>query len=297
MRQPRPTMSVIVVSYHSGPSLDLCLQALLACDTCHEIVLVNNGNPDLVLEGLRTLARHNPKLTLIHGHGNIGFGQGCNLGAGQSRGDILVFVNPDCIIDPQCLAAFDDALASHPNALLGGALRNVDGSEQRGARRGELTLWSAFVSFAGLGRPGIEAGIWRDFNRNREAPLHDIEAVPVVSGALMAITRARFAALGGFDPHFFLHVEDIDLCKRAAATGMAVLLVPKASALHIGGTSATTSWALARAKIASFFYYFWTHAGGILERIMVLAVMPLLAAAIIARAQVSPKHQPDQSKA
>jgi N-acetylglucosaminyl-diphospho-decaprenol L-rhamnosyltransferase len=287
MSAARPYWSAVVVSYHTGPSLDACYEALLASERCGQIVLVNNGNPEPVLSGLVNLAAGNPRITLVDGHGNIGFGQGCNLGASRALGDNLVFVNPDCKVDADTLVAFDAALSEHPSALLGGALRNPDGSEQRGCRRGELSLWSAFVSFAGLGRPGDGAGIWRDFNRDREAKPLSIEAMPVVSGALMAIKRAQFLSLGGFDPAYFLHVEDVDLCKRAGNAGLKVLFVPKATALHIGATSATTTWTLARAKIASFFYYFWTHAGGMFGQAMVLAVMPFLAAAIIARTLVS----------
>jgi N-acetylglucosaminyl-diphospho-decaprenol L-rhamnosyltransferase len=283
MDQTGPQFSAVVVSYYTGASLNQCLDALLESQLCAQIVLVNNGNPDLVLQGLRAFAAQQEKLILVEGHGNIGFGQGCNLGVTKAKGDRLVFVNPDCIVDTVCLAAFDEAFRAHPNALLGGALRNLDGSEQRGCRRGVLSLWSAFVSCAGLGRPGERAGIWRDFNRDRERAPQDIEAIPVVSGALMAIARDHFDRLGGFDPAYFLHVEDVDLCQRAAGAGIEVLFVPTATALHIGATSATTSWALARAKIASFLYYFWTHAGSALERALVLLVMPFLAAAIIAR--------------
>jgi N-acetylglucosaminyl-diphospho-decaprenol L-rhamnosyltransferase len=290
MDRAGPQFCAVVVSYHTGPSLNDCLEALLASKDCAQIVLVNNGNPDHVAQALRDMAEQHAKLSLIEGHGNIGFGKGCNLGAAQAQCEVLVFVNPDCIVDKGCLAAFSEALTAHPRALFGGALRNPDGSEQRGCRRGELTLWSAFVSFAGLGRAGLGAGIWRDFNRDREPVPQDVEAIPVVSGALMALARDQFEALGGFDPAYFLHVEDVDLCKRAAKAGMTVLYVPKATALHIGATSATTNWALARAKVASFLYYFWTHAGSASERALVLLAMPFLAAAIMARALVAAKQ-------
>jgi N-acetylglucosaminyl-diphospho-decaprenol L-rhamnosyltransferase len=287
MTQARPQFCAVIVSYHTGISLDACLQALLAAGECGQIIVVNNGNPSGVVLKLKALAQGNPRLMLLDEHGNVGFAKGCNLGAAHAQQDYLVFVNPDCIIDEGCLAAFGQALSDYPTALMGGALRNPDGSEQRGCRRGELTLLSAIVSFTGLGRPGEAAGIWRDFNRTREPFPQTIEQVPVVSGALMAIARPQFEALGGFDPAYFLHVEDVDLCKRAAKAGINVLFVPGATAVHVGATSATTNWALARAKIASFLYYFWTHAQGFRARALVLLVMPFLAAAIVGRALVS----------
>ena len=282
--QDVPTgFSAIVVSYRTGPVLERCLSALLAAPLCQQIVLVDNGNAPEVLTALHLLTEDQSKLTLVTGQGNIGFGRGCNLGASRADGDNLVFVNPDCILDDGTLAAFGEALLANPVALLGGSLRNEDGSEQRGCRRGELTLWSGLVSFLNLGKVGESAGIWRDFNRDREPFPIETVAMPVVSGALMAIARSTFERVGGFDAAYLLHVEDIDLCVRVRAIAREVLFVPDATALHIGATSDASNWSVARAKINSFSHYFWTHARSLPARMMVIMVMPFLAAAIILR--------------
>jgi N-acetylglucosaminyl-diphospho-decaprenol L-rhamnosyltransferase len=276
-------VSAIMVSYQTGPVLRASIAALLQDPICHELILVNNGNPPEIVDALRAHAREDSRLKILDGHGNIGFGRGCNLGADQARCAKLVFVNPDCIIDEGTMAAFDAALRDNPLALLGGALRNEDGSEQRGCRRGELSLWSAVVSFLGLGKPGEAAGIWRDFNRDREPSPMATVPMPVVSGALMAVSSKTFEGVGGFDARYFLHVEDVDLCVRVRREGQKVLFVPGATALHIGATSDASSWTVTFAKINSFGHYFWTHASGLIGRLRVIAVMPFLALAMIAR--------------
>ena len=43
--------------------------------------------------------------------------------------------------------------------------------------------------------------------------------VPVVSGAAMMVPRQAFLDHGGFDERYFLHVEDIDLCRQVRAAG------------------------------------------------------------------------------
>jgi N-acetylglucosaminyl-diphospho-decaprenol L-rhamnosyltransferase len=283
MELSRALFSAIVVSYQTGPILDACLEALVKAPFCSEVVLVNNGNPSEVRAKLLALAKSEPKFTLIDGHGNVGFGSASNLGAQVARNALLVFVNPDCILDETALPAFGEALAQHPNALIGGSLRNEDGSEQRGCRRGELTIWSAIISFLGLGRPGGEAGIWRDFNRTRESLPQTIIDMPAVSGALMAISASSFKKLGGFDPAYFLHVEDVDLCRRVRESGSAVLFAPDATALHVGATSATSSWVIEHAKIRSFARYFWKNARSFSAQLCVIFVMPLLAFALIFR--------------
>lgn len=275
--------SAVVVSFYTGPVLDQCIIALLEAPLCQEIVLVNNGNLPEVIARLAKLSGEQPRLKIIDGQGNIGFGHGCNLGAGHASQTQIVFVNPDCIIDEGTLPALAEVLSQQPPALVGGALRNQDGSEQRGCRRGELTLWSALVSFLDLGRPGEDAGIWRDINRTKEPMPIDIVDIPVVSGALMAISAKQFSALGGFDPGYFLHVEDIDLCRRVRDRGDPVLFAPRATALHIGATSHAPSWAIERAKIASFGRYFWKTARSPFHIIGFGLMMPIVALAIAGR--------------
>ncbi|NJR20644.1 MAG: glycosyltransferase family 2 protein, partial [Hyphomonadaceae bacterium] len=61
-------------------------------------------------------------------------------------------------------------------------------------------------------------------NRTREPFPTTITPMPTISGALFACTRASFDRLGGFDPAYFLHVEDVDMCRRAANLGLPVML-------------------------------------------------------------------------
>lgn len=290
MTTAAPSFCAVVVSYHTGPVLEACLSALIDAPLCRQVTLVDNGNSPDVVAALRERATVQPKLKLITGHGNIGFGRGCNLGASQAQDDILVFVNPDCVIDESTLPAFASTLAVNPEALIGGALRNENGSEQRGCRRGELTLWSALISFTGLARSGEGAGPWRDFNRTREPKLTEPSSVPVVSGALMAMRADQFEILGGFDPAFFLHVEDIDLCRRVRESGRTVVLDPSATALHIGATSKASNWTVERAKIASFGHYFWKNARMPWGFIAVIVTMPILAMALIVRMILTAKR-------
>ena len=283
MQSEDQSFAAVVVSFYTGPILKACLKALINAPMCAQIILVNNGNPVPVCEALEAMALNEPKLILLQGQGNSGFGRGCNLGTTKANAPLLVFVNPDCVINPEALPAFASVLAQGDNILVGGLLRNEDGTEQRGSRRGPLTLWSALVSFLGLGKAGEAAGIWRDFNRTAE-PLPDAACeMPVISGGLMAIRARAFAGIGGFDPAFFLHVEDIDLCRRFAEAEGKVMFVPAATALHIGGTSGVSSWRVERAKIDSFGRYFWKNAKTLQSFVALIIVMPFLALALVFR--------------
>ena len=277
------SISAIVVSYWTGEILRACLANLLAIPGCGEIILVDNGNPDKEVEDLTAWCAKEPRLKLITGHGNIGFGRACNLGAKQARFPFLAFVNPDCVVDPLSLKLMAEQADSPLPCLVGGHICDELGHEQRGGRRGTLSLWAACVSFAGLGRPGEQAGIWRDFNRTQEPfPDSPIE-MPVVSGALMVTPARAFWQIGGFDAAYFLHVEDIDLCHRYRLGGGKVIFHPQARATHIGGTSQTASWRVEIAKLHSFLYYFWKFARPPFGHIAVILMAPVLMIAILGR--------------
>ena len=53
----------------------------------------------------------------------------------------------------------------------------------------------------------------------------------------MAIRRIAFDSVGGFDPSYFMYVEDLDLCWRLHHAGWRVLHLPEAEVTHAGGLS------------------------------------------------------------
>src|SRR5205085_2560512 len=125
-----------------------------------------------------------------------------------------------------------------------------DGREQRGGRRDMITPWRAIVSAFGLGRWERISPLFRDLHREGDPIPSGPLRVGAVSGAAMLLPRASFATLNGFDEKYFLHVEDVDLCRRAAEAGGETLFVPQARAMHYRSTSETTSLNVERAKAA-----------------------------------------------
>ena len=244
------SISVIIVSYHTGPSLIDGLNALIADIDASEIILVDNGNPKEMREHIASI--NSPKLRILQGHGNIGFGAGCNYGAQICGGDFIAFINPDASPSQGALAAMKDVIKSAPTpSIAGGLLLDETGVEQRGSRRGEITLLKYFGALIGIDK----------FNLHKTPLPAAPHEVGTVSGAAMMMTRASFDALGGFDERYFLHVEDIDICKRARKMGGHIISVPEAKIVHIGATSQTSSLFVSAHKTSGFVRYFWTHSG------------------------------------
>lgn len=277
-------VSAIVVSYRTGPVLDACLAALRAADGVGQIVVVDNGNPAEGEAHIDAHASADPRLCVVRGHGNVGFAAGCNAGAARSAHAVLAFVNPDVVLAPDALVRLAAALADSPGlTVIGGDLRDERGRPERGARRRRVTLWRAFVSFTGLSAVLGWLAPFRDVN------LHDAPApaapvrVGAVSGALMLIRRADFDTLGGFDDGYFIHVEDVDLCRRVDEAGGAVLFAPGPHGVHHRSSSNVSRSAIARHKAHSFARYFRKFAGNGFERAMIELMLPLLTLALRVR--------------
>jgi GT2 family glycosyltransferase len=89
-----PSVTVIIVGFRSLRYLDRCLTSVLgqAFPGEVEVVFVDNASHDGSAEYVRQTFR---PVTVVESGVNLGYAGGNNLGAGQARGEILVFLNPD----------------------------------------------------------------------------------------------------------------------------------------------------------------------------------------------------------
>lgn len=265
MAKPDARVSAIVVSYRSGPILLRALAALAGQPELLEVLLVDNGNPPDMQAELDRLAAASA-IRLMRNARNLGFGAACNRAAAEARGDLLLILNPDAILPQGGLGLMLAAMEGRPRPWLAGArLVGEDGRERRGGRRGELTPWTALADALGLG-----AFNWHD----RPLPSGPLP-VPTISGACFLVPAADFRALGGFDEGYFLHVEDVDLCRRLRQAGGTAWFLPDIAVAHEGGSSDAPSLAVERHKLESFARFFRRYYRGRLDAALVLALIAL----------------------
>jgi GT2 family glycosyltransferase len=204
------------------------LPALLAeLGPSDELIVVDNDSPDDSAALVRELA---PAAKLVRMGRNAGFAGGCNAGAAEASGDLLVILNPDAV----------------PLPGWGEAIR-LPWREGRG-----WAAWQALVAEAGgteinsAGNPVHFTGIvWagRHGEPIAAAPSGPV-AVPVLSGACLAIPLATWRRVGGFAERFFMYHEDVDLSIRLRLAGGTVGIEPRAVVEHDYefGASAGHKW-------------------------------------------------------
>lgn len=275
-------VSVIVVVYHTGAVLAHSLQAVLQDPRIDELIVIDNGSSALEAEAIARAAEDS-RVRVVRGQGNVGFATAANLGAQMAQGSILVFLNPDAFLQPGCIPALDRAVSGANAVRLAGArVLNIDGTEQRGARRGEVTPVTTLLSLTRLTRfvPGLRRF---EIHLEHEAPPHEPSSVPTISGACFAMKRDDFLQIGGFDARYFLHVEDIDLCWRVRQAGGEVMFVPEARVVHLGSTSLAHPLAVEYHKGRGLVRYFYKRADTWKRRLLALVLVPAIMAASVAR--------------
>jgi len=274
-------ISVIMVSYMTGPALLEAIHAVMADRDIFELILVDNGNTLDARKRLSHIVTQHDRIRLLQGHGNIGFAKACNYGASLARGEYLLFLNPDALIAEGAARHLANCGKNLESPwVTGGMLRDVHGLEQRGGRRGRLTPLSALVSFT----PLHILPFFKSIHKEDEALPDEPTAYPTVSGACLMMNRGSFEALGGFDEDYFLHVEDIDLCRRAREQGGQVYFVPNATVMHYGSTSQVRRQKVEWEKLKGFTRYFAKHSDSVLGKILTYAAWPFMALAIMGRA-------------
>lgn len=229
--------SVIVVSADSGPLLVDCVNRVLASTGDVELILVDNASTDGHPQ--RAIAAHadDSRLRFLESAENIGFGPACNRGAMVARGDVLVFVNPDCLLENVSVTRLRSTLEhSDDVGLVGADVRNGSGEPAAASRRRDPTLRRVLMTLVGAARFETRWPALSGVSVPGERSI-DPEPIDAISGACFAIRRDVFDRLGGFDEAYFLHFEDLDLCRRVRDAGFRVLLDPGVSVRHLQGSS------------------------------------------------------------
>ena len=221
-----PEVSIVVPVYNQVAFTLACIDALVAHQTRHpfEILIGDDASGDATAAALATPingVRH-----VRHGV-NLGFVRNCNATAALARGHYVVFLNNDTQVLPGWLDELVGTLQREPGVgLAGSKLVYPDGRLQEcgGIVWRDGSAWN----FGRLDDP----------RRPEYCYLRDTD---YVSGASIALPRALWAELGGFDELFVpAYAEDVDLAFRVRARGLRTVVQPLSQLLHFEGISSGT---------------------------------------------------------
>ena len=229
---------MVTVTYSPGAHLDRFLASLShATDRPVTVVMADNGSTDGAPEA--ALEKH-PNARLFRTGANLGYGAAVNRAVNSYLVDeglagdpeFFVVANPDVVWGPHSIDAMLEAATRWPRAgALGPLIRDPDGSIYPSARHQPSLIrggMHAVVSPFWMSNPWTAA-----YRQDRMEPSE--RAVGWLSGSCLLLRRGAFDEVHGFDPRYFMYMEDVDLGDRLSAAGWLNVYVPAAEILHDKG--------------------------------------------------------------
>ncbi len=217
-------ISVVIVNYNSQEYLADCIKSLASNlnGLKYEIIIVDNNSTDTSCIFIK---EHFPEVKLIESTENLGFGRANNLGVEHAKGNTILLINNDTIVQNYLLPAIETLHSKPENGVV--TINMLDSKKEyiTGVGRFPTPFRLFKISLLKDNRKVFKTGEFDDVLYN----------VDWVCGAFMLIRKADYVKIGGFDPDYFMYVEDVDLCKRLADIGKYCVFRSDLNYIHFVG--------------------------------------------------------------
>ena len=229
-------LSVIIVNYNVKHFLEQCLHSVYkaAKEIDTEIIVVDNNSVD----GSASFIREKfPDLYFIENKQNLGFSKANNQAIKIAKGEYILLLNPDTVVEEDTFSKIVEFMDKHPEAGgLGVKMIDGKGSFLPESKRGLPTPWVAFYKMFGLSKLFPKS---KRFGRYHLTFLDkdEIHEVEVLAGAFMLMRKKALDKVGLLDETFFMYGEDIDLSYRIISGGYKNYYFPETTIIHYKGES------------------------------------------------------------
>ncbi|HYQ56012.1 MAG TPA: glycosyltransferase, partial [Draconibacterium sp.] len=199
-----------------------------------EVFVVDNNSVD----GSAQLVREKfPTVYFIQNQENVGFSRANNQAIRQAKGNFVLLLNPDTVVEEDTFEKVLSFMIEHPEAgALGVKMIDGKGNFLPESKRGLPTPWVAFYKMFGLSKLFPRS---RKFGKYHLSYLdkEEINEVDVLSGAFMLLRKSALDKVGLLDETFFMYGEDIDLSYRIQQGGFKNYYYPETTIIHYKGES------------------------------------------------------------
>lgn len=219
-------IAVAILNWNGQSLLERFLPGVLEHSSEADVIVIDNGSTD---SSLAWLSSSYPDLRVISFAENYGFTGGYNKAMNEIDHEFTVLLNSDVEVTQGWLSPILNRFGTDPKISAVQpkvrSLNEPDKFEYAGACGG-------FIDH--LGYPFCRGRMFSELEVDRGQ--YD-EAMPVFwsTGACLAVRTEVYKALGGLDPQFFAHMEEIDLCWRMQRNGYSCWVEPASTVYHLGG--------------------------------------------------------------
>ncbi len=230
------TLSIIIVNYNVQHFLHQCLKSIENAkqDIATEIFVVDNNSID---NSVNMLKDEFPYVKIISNTKNYGFAKANNQAIQQAKGEYILLLNPDTIIQENTLYKTINFLKKNRNAgALGVKMIDGNGKFLPESKRSLPNPISAFYKIFGLSNLFPKSKIFSQYHLTY-LDKNKVQEIDVISGAFFMTRKKILNKIGLLDEKFFMYGEDIDLSYRVQKEGYKNFYFPKTSIIHYKGES------------------------------------------------------------
>jgi GT2 family glycosyltransferase len=216
MENAFPLVSIVIVNMNGKHHLKECLPTIVTQSYPNfEVIICDNNSTDGSVE---FIGREYPSIKIIANHQNLGYAAANNIGFTQTKGNLIVVLNPDTKVSQNWLAPLVEAINSDLQiCMVAPKIMLFDLPDQINACGNQIT-------YTGL---TFCRGLAKDAGQYPER-----EFIAAVSGAAFMIKKEALNQIGGFDESYFMYYEDTDLSLRALLAGYRILYEPNSIVYH-----------------------------------------------------------------
>lgn len=226
MAYSTPRVAVVILNWNGIRFLRDFLPDVIANSAGCEVIVADNASTDGSVEFLEAQF---PQVRLILLEQNFGFCEGYNQALKQVEADYYVLLNSDVAVPPGWVQPLVSLMDSDSSVAVCqpkiNSQQHPDFFEYAGAGGGLLDA---------LGYPYCRGRLFETLEEDK-GQYNDIQEIFWATGACMVVRATVFHGLGGLEPAFFAHMEEIDFCWRAKNAGYKVLYNGQTQVFHVGG--------------------------------------------------------------
>lgn len=204
MNHFKPLVSIIILNYNSGSWLNDCVESILKTNyQNYEIIVVDNSSSD---DSHKLDKEKLEQITLIENNENLGYCEGNNVGINKSKGDFVVILNPDTLVEPNWLDELISAYSKYGDGIYQPKILASTDHDLLLSTGNMLQLFGF----------GFSRGKGEKDTKQYEKD----EQIGYASGTCLFTSSKIIKSLSGFDPFLFAYHDDLDLCWRAYLEGI-----------------------------------------------------------------------------
>ena len=219
-------VSIVILNFNGRSYLEKFLPGVIKNSKDYEVIVADNCSTD---DSVEYLQKHFPDVRLILLPENKGYSQGYNEALSQVDAKYYVLLNSDVEVTPEWISPVvqmmdeDNSIAAAQPGVLD--FNKKDHFEYAGAAGGMIDV---------LGYPFCRGRMFLTLEDDH-GQFNDVARIFWATGACLFIRSDVYHKLGGLDPDFFAHMEEIDLCWRINAAGFKVMYNGMSKVYHVGG--------------------------------------------------------------